>query len=70
VRFGGIRKPRIANASMLAQIKAKGWVLPGSININFTIPEASAWCDRPFVWFNYVLFCRRFSFLFFTVLFP
>ena len=44
VRFGGIRKPRIENAAMLAAIKGKGWVLEGSdSNLNFSIPAVQEW---------------------------
>lgn len=48
VRFGGIRKPRITNAAMLASIKAKGWVLSGSdSNLNFSIPAVKNWYVTP-----------------------
>lgn len=44
VKFGGIRKPRIANASMLAEVTASGFLLDGAANnLNFSIELAREW---------------------------
>ena len=44
VKFGGIRKPRIANASMLAEVNASGFLLDGAANnLNFSLPKAREW---------------------------
>lgn len=42
VRFGGIRKPRIANATVLKEVTQKGWLLSGN-NLNFSMPEVQEW---------------------------
>lgn len=44
VRFGGIRKPRIANASMLAEVNESGFLLDGAANnLNFSIGKTREW---------------------------
>jgi alpha-glucosidase len=44
VRFGGIRKPRIENATMLQFVNSSGWLLQGAgDNLNFSIPAARVW---------------------------
>jgi len=43
VRFGGIRKPRIGNTFLLTELRNKGWLLPGSRELNFTLPEVRSW---------------------------
>jgi alpha-glucosidase len=44
VRFGGIRKPRIANATLLQFVNQSGWLLQSAgDNLNFSVPEARAW---------------------------
>ncbi len=43
VRFGGIRKPRLGNTQLLAEAKAKGWLLKDSRDLNYSIPEVCCW---------------------------
>ena len=44
VKFGGIRKPRIANGSMLAAVNASGFLLDGAANnLNFSKPAVRKW---------------------------
>ena len=44
VKFGGIRKPRIANKTMLAEVTAKGFLLHGAANnLNFSQAAARDW---------------------------
>ena len=44
VKFGGIRKPRIANASVLAEVNASSWLLEGAANnLNFSIGAVRQW---------------------------
>eukprot|EP00823_Brevimastigomonas_motovehiculus_P001293 TRINITY_DN11811_c0_g1_i1.p1 TRINITY_DN11811_c0_g1~~TRINITY_DN11811_c0_g1_i1.p1 ORF type:complete len:849 (-),score=254.76 TRINITY_DN11811_c0_g1_i1:229-2775(-) len=39
VKFGGIRKPRLGNSNLLVMARSKGWCLPSSRDLNYSIPE-------------------------------